>query len=618
MQARRPSRSVLIAIAIVAMSTAGAAQQAPPRFGGSFSTLDQRQQQLIVDWVTRFIAVSGRKVEPGEFYDDVVRLSTKTTFEAITHALKTTPLTDASGNQLGDALALIEHVDTIKGKVAGAAGDRQFRMYVRLTEGAIDTLSRSREFGRRADNTIYHKGYPISFRGETGVPSIQFSIALDGRSADIDVDYRSSSFPVALFNGHLTSSNSDVRAGNNYNRHSGKWSGLQNWWQGFFGIAIPTNDDVPKDEASLALLPRIGKKPIDAMMKDFLDAWLVEGDIRAALSYVSRRSLACLADSADEAVSFDAGMAPFVLARQLKAVHDALGPHRSIEGLAVGVRLTRPSLKPVTQPHGGQFVLYSVSDEEAASFECENRRGDRSARAAKSYGNYFGATFYIKVSGAPTTVAGLWAREEGYWKIVSWQTEADDASETPDPVAPTVAAPVSLVADAALVNAVQGFLSDWLVRKNYDKAFASLSPDAYACYDLARPPNQPASTSPAEAGVRIREALGRVGLELGKVRNLSDVISAVPPVHPAARIMAHRESGVFTLSSFPNALIEATDCQSRAGGEKFNGSVPLEYGAGFVATVRLKAPAGESPVLRTLWKQQNGAWRITAYDIDTP
>jgi hypothetical protein len=32
----------------------------------------------------------------------------------------------------------------------------------------------------------------------------------------------------------------------------------------------------------------------------------------------------------------------------------------------------------------------------------------------------------------------------------------------------------------------------------------------------------------------------------------------------------------------------------------------------------LKAPAGESPVLRTLWKQQNGAWRITAYDIDTP
>ena len=69
-------------------------------------------------------------------------------------------------------------------------------MYVRLTEGALDRLERSQEFKREGDNTVYHKGYPINYRQQGGAPSIQISIALDGRRADIDVDYRSSSFPV--------------------------------------------------------------------------------------------------------------------------------------------------------------------------------------------------------------------------------------------------------------------------------------------------------------------------------------------------------------------------------------------------------------------------------------
>lgn len=33
--------------------------------------------------------VTGQSVEPGGFYDDIVNLSTKTTFDAVTHALMT-------------------------------------------------------------------------------------------------------------------------------------------------------------------------------------------------------------------------------------------------------------------------------------------------------------------------------------------------------------------------------------------------------------------------------------------------------------------------------------------------------------------------------------------------
>jgi hypothetical protein len=68
-------------------------------------------------------------------------------------------------------------------------------MYVRLTPNAREMLNRSREFKRGVDNTVYHKGYPINYREQHGTPSIQISIAMDGRLADVDVDYRASFFP---------------------------------------------------------------------------------------------------------------------------------------------------------------------------------------------------------------------------------------------------------------------------------------------------------------------------------------------------------------------------------------------------------------------------------------
>jgi len=214
------------------------AQQPPQHFGGAYSSLDERRQQLVGDWVARFTKVTGQRLDARSFYDDILSLSTKTTFDAVTHALMTSPLTDASGQTFGDGLALIERVDSVKGEVSGASSDRQYRMYVRLTSNAREMLNRSREFKRGVDNTVYHKGYPINYREQGGAPSIQVSIAMDGRLADIDVDYRASIFPVSLFNGHLSAANSDVRAGDNAERHAGRWNGFQNWWRGFFGARL--------------------------------------------------------------------------------------------------------------------------------------------------------------------------------------------------------------------------------------------------------------------------------------------------------------------------------------------------------------------------------------------
>ncbi len=616
----------LVLSGIAARAEAGRAQgsaaaQEPTRpFGGAFSDLDSRRQRLVEDWVARFNEVTGQNVEAGPFYDTFVKLSTRTTFDAVTNALMTTPLTDASGERFADALEIVERVEAVQGHIPGASGDRQFRIYAHLKEGAVDMLERSREFERGVDNTVYHRGYPISYRQE-GAPSIQVSIATDVRRADIDVDYRSSSFPVALFNGHLTASNSDVRAGGNYDRHANRWSGFQNWWRSFFGVRLKGSPDEDMHDRShdIPREPRAGKKNIDVMMHDFLTAWLLEGDVMAAMGYVSNRAYACLAEDRDDPMAFDRGMAPFQMLMRLKAAHDSLGAQDSLEGLTVGVHLRNPAAKLVQQPYHAQFVLYSLPDDVAAKLDCENllTLGDPKA-ARRVYGNYFGGTFYVDVPGGKdSALALLWGKENGYWKIVSWQADPIEEDAPELSTAPDVQV-VRIPADESLVAAGKDFLESWLLRKDYGAAFRYLSEKSYACYDLLRGPDQEPSTSLEDAGRRIRGNLERAGARLAKENRLDALVAAREPVHPTVRVMDHPYSRTFALTSVPDAIAQAFDCAARARGERFSGEIPHEYGKGFGLNVHFKTRGGDAPVLRALWLKENDLWRIAAYDIEVP
>ncbi len=595
------------------------AQQQPPRFGGAYSGLEPRRQKLIDNWVSRFVAKTGQKVEAGPFYDEFLSLSTKTTFDAVTHALMTTQLTDRAGASLGDALALVEQVDSIRGEVAGAPSDRQFRMYVRLVSGALDTLGRSQQFKRTADNAVYHQGFPTSYRERSGAPSIQFSVALDARRADIDVDYRASAFPVGLFNGHLTASNSDVRAGSNYDKHTNRWSGFQNWWRGFFGSrqqSAPAPADASSGTLERIRTPRAGRKNIEVMANDFLTAWLVEGNIIAAMGYVSDRSYACLAQDSDNPADFDRGVAPFQLMTNLKAAYDSLGPHSSLDGLIVGTRFAAPMVRVVRQPHHAQFVIYSIPDDVAVKFDCESRLTlDDPDSVKREYGNYAGATFLV-AGRKDDPVALLWAKDDGYWKIVSWKVGSEDEKVPAPDAVPTSKAP-RIAADPTLVQAGRSFLENWLVRKNYDAAFASLSPKAYDCYNLERGESQPPAPSSEEAGRRLRAALETAGkgVSAGK---LEAMISAAEPIHPATKVMDHPFARVFSLSSIPNALADAAECAARAAGSAIPDPMPLEYGNGFGMTMRFKTRSGDAPILRLMWRKEGAAWRITSYGVELP
>jgi hypothetical protein len=98
-----------------------------PQFGSDYEDLTPQQKALVDDLYHRFSEVTGRELKPEEAYGQA-RLSERTTFEAVTHALSTTLLSDENGNSLGTALDLIEHLETVNGKIKGAPGDHQFRL----------------------------------------------------------------------------------------------------------------------------------------------------------------------------------------------------------------------------------------------------------------------------------------------------------------------------------------------------------------------------------------------------------------------------------------------------------------------------------------------------------
>ncbi|MEA2544115.1 MAG: hypothetical protein QOH35_5481, partial [Acidobacteriaceae bacterium] len=408
---------------------AGQAAGTQPQFHGTYEELRPAQKQLIDEWYAEYNRMTNDHSEPTEY--NRFSLSTRTTYEAVTHALMTTNLTDKPGKPMGTALDLVQAIEAINGKVPRARGDMQFRMYVLLKPDALQKLKDSSEFFRDRDNTIYHRGFPLNYR-QDGTPSIQFSMAKDGRHADIDVDYRSSGFPSGLFNGHLTAANSDVRAGNNTQIHTQRWQGLPDWWRSLFGLPGVVEDS--KDDllpGDVPPIPRKGEGKLEDAVQDFLQAWLVEQKPELSASYFSVRSFACLEEYGPQAgKEINAGVAPYVAARGLAATSRAVGTVTSLQAAVQSASLDERDIKPVKQPNAATFSLYQVSNGVAADFECDPAKAfddfdsSRVSGTAAKYGQYFAAVFRLKARGGKSdAITLLWTKEGKYWRVVAWEIE---------------------------------------------------------------------------------------------------------------------------------------------------------------------------------------------------
>jgi hypothetical protein len=156
------------------------------------------------------------------------------TFESVTYALEHTQLIDSAGNSFGNALQQYAGVTEIAGEIAGASGDKQFRIFGELKPGAISVISQSQGWKPSSNKVmlfiqLYHKGFPYSYRQIT-IPNIQTSYAsgnmlTDFLRTDTDIDYEPKTSPA-----HFKPANSDIRAPGHYQMFIDKWPGLRNWW----------------------------------------------------------------------------------------------------------------------------------------------------------------------------------------------------------------------------------------------------------------------------------------------------------------------------------------------------------------------------------------------------
>ena len=441
-------------------------------------------------------------------------------------------MTGPDGKSLGTALDLIDAVEDIAGEVPEARGDRQFRIYVHLKPNAIETLGASQEFKRAGDNTHYHFGYPICFRMKGGPPSIQCSISRDGKRGDFDVDYRSSSFPSAAFNGHLSAANSDVRAGDNLDRHDGRWSGLTGWWQGLFSLPLQSSStpDPTLGTFRIPPNPRISQKEgLDAAVNDFLTSWIIEQKPNLTVAYFSPRSFSCLEEMASKrGKPFEPGIVKAQLMVRLAAFNNKVGKPAKVEEVLENVKPWNPRLKPVKNRYESKFLLFAVPNDIAAAVDCAEQNAveptPAKKEASKNYGDYFGSAFRLKAGDSKgSTVYFLWSKEGNYWKIVALKT-ADEAdpkmvATAATPATPKVPPMPRVNGDPKLIQAVQQFLSAWFVKQEYETALSFLSPKSYVCLDFSGDPAKK-GLAPEQARKAILDGFEKGAQAIGKKANL--------------------------------------------------------------------------------------------------
>ncbi len=592
--------------------------------GKSYAALRPEQKRLVDEFVRRYNATTGSRLVPEQAYDNA-RLSVRTTFDAVTHALLNAKITDPHGKSLGQAIDLVDAVDEVMGEESGVGGDRQFRLYVYLKPNAVDILSQSREFFHDRDNSVYHKGFPICFRLKDGPPSIQFSISRDNKLADIDVDYRSSSFPKGLVNGHLTASNSDVRAGNNLDRHDGRWSGLNGWWRNVFG-QLGAGGAPPKEKATqglghIPLNPGVkADQGVDKSAHDFLQSWVVAKEPNKSVAYFSRRSYPCLeAMPQNTRQSVSQGMVRLRTLMAMQKFSDGSGPVNSVADVFEPADKWSQTLKPAKNAYESEFRLVNVPPDMAADEECVAIANDDSSKRPKE--KYFATAFGGKQGASRNKVMSLlWAQEGDYWKIVAIRIEDDnDAGVVPKNAAaqaePSVEEPLNIAGDPAAVKDVTQFYQTWIVKRNVTEASRFASQRSYLC--LPAPSEEQKNLTP---DARMQSGLEQPLTRIPTGANLSDMMSSLQPQNDLLRPVQQENSNAFAMMAVPNQKADSFLCQHRHLPETSPELNPADakYGTYYLTASRLNYGDEQSPALLLLWAKEQAGWKVVAWAVELP
>jgi hypothetical protein len=592
--------------------------------GKSYAALRPEQKRLVDDFVRRYNATTGSTLIPEQAYDNA-RLSIRTTFDAVTHALLNAEITDAHGKSLGRAIDLVDAVDEVMGEESDVGGDRQFRLYVYLKPNAVGILSQNREFLHDRDNSVYHKGFPTCYRLKNGPPSIQISVSRDNKLADIDVDYRSSSFPKALVNGHLSASNSDVRAGNNLDRHDGRWSGLNGWWRNIFGQlgsgAKPVKENATQSLGGIPLNPSVkADDGVDKSAHDFLQSWVVDKESNKSVAYFSPRSYPCLeAMPQNLRQSVPQGMVRLRTVMAMQKFSDSAGTVNSVGEVFEPADAGSQALKPAKNAYASEFRLVGVPADMAADEECVAIADKASSKRPKE--KYFATAFRGKQGDSRNKVMSLlWTEEGDYWKIIAIRIEdSSDAGLVPDNAAaqtePSVEEPQIIAGDPTAAKDITQFYQTWIVRRNVAEASHFASQRSYQC--LPAPSEGQGKLTPI---ARIQSGLEQPLARITSGTDLSEMMTSMQPQNDLLRPIQQENSKAFAMMAVPDQKADSFLCQNRHLPQVNPDLKPADarYGTYYLTASRLNYGEEQSPALLLLWTREETKWKIVAWAVELP
>ena len=245
--------------------------------------LDAKQVALFEQHTAEYNARSGRTYTPQQAFD-ALSLSQQTTFDAVTHALMRSELTDEAGSPLGSPIDLLAGIDRIAGQVRRP----RWRSTVPALRPAEARRARRprkepRVLPRSREHRVPRRLSAVASSDWQGTEHAVFAVRgrPGGHRRRLPVQ------PVAAgaVQRPLDVRELDVRVGENPRFHNARWNGFIAPWQDVFGRLNDDTEPNPRSAerrspagahaASVRPAARSGPERIEDAVQEFLTDWLV-------------------------------------------------------------------------------------------------------------------------------------------------------------------------------------------------------------------------------------------------------------------------------------------------------------------------------------------------------
>jgi hypothetical protein len=330
-----------------------------------------------------------------------------------------------------------------------------------------------------------------------------------------------------------------------------------------------------------------------------------------------------------------AGVAPYLAANEMAEVNRVIGKVNTLQDAVEPLTLHDRKLKPVKQRYETAFVLYQVSNGQAAEYMCDPDRAFddfdkmRAEGSTNKYGTYFASVFRLKRPKAKSdAVTLLWRKAGKYWKVIAWDVEPEEATpdKIPDMRRRRAAAKAGLAetqasADPEFVHASRDFLHSWLVADNFDHAATYFSERSDNCVLAYLPPDKPAPSTAADYAAYLRSAMTSVGKDVGPIQQLREAVEPVQPEHEDLKVVRHEGEGAYTVVAVPDYLAELFLCDQESSKHPYDvwpDPKRKAYGNFYATLFSLRTPGEHSAALTLLWAKENEGWKIIAYELLAP